>query len=214
MATVAFCSSLVLPLSDNTPPPRHHRLQTRRRNSSVLSPSLSRCHIPGKIRTCHSVNNVSAKARPRPRIICQATDRQQSKESSDIEFGVTVGQDRLLKVIFPSCLCVLLFLLQVALLKETKRLRTFHKCGSIYLLEAGKNGSRGVWTAEEKEPMIFFSLYFCLKDGMELAFISLRIVVPNATFHGRNRGSHLVPTYRTGEQVWEAGTSVMARSPS
>ncbi|KAH7850868.1 hypothetical protein Vadar_003967 [Vaccinium darrowii] len=98
MATVAFCSSLVLPLSDNTPQPRHHRLQTRRSNSSAPSPSLSRCHIPGKIRTCHSVNNVSAKARPRPRIICQATDRQQSKESSDIEFGVTVGQDRLLKV--------------------------------------------------------------------------------------------------------------------
>ncbi|KAG5534029.1 hypothetical protein RHGRI_022246 [Rhododendron griersonianum] len=94
MANVAFCRSLKLPLSDNTPPPQHHRHQTRR----TPSLSLYRCHIPGKASIFHSDNNARAKARPRLRITCQAIDLQQSKEGSDIEFSITAGQDRLLKV--------------------------------------------------------------------------------------------------------------------
>ncbi|XP_058180527.1 translation factor GUF1 homolog, chloroplastic isoform X2 [Rhododendron vialii] len=95
MANVAFCRSLKLPLSDNTPPPQHHRHQTRR----TPSLSLYRCHIPGKASIFHSDNNARAKARPRLRISCQAIDLQQSKEGSDIEFSITAGgQDRLLKV--------------------------------------------------------------------------------------------------------------------
>ncbi|KAI8540631.1 hypothetical protein RHMOL_Rhmol08G0001500 [Rhododendron molle] len=94
MANVAFCRSLKLPLSDNTPPPQHHRHQTRR----TPSLSLYRCHIPGKASIFHSDNNARAKARPRLRITCQAIDLQQSKEGSDIEFSITSGQDRLLKI--------------------------------------------------------------------------------------------------------------------
>lgn len=109
MANVAFCRSLKLPLSDNTPPPQHHRHQTRR----TPSLSLYRCHIPGKASIFHSDNNARAKARPRLRITCQAIDLQQSKEGSDIEFSITAGQDRLLKVIYaypiPLCLCVFVF---------------------------------------------------------------------------------------------------------
>lgn len=108
MASVAFCRSLKLPLSDNTPPPHRRRHLTRR------APSLSfygcQCHIPGKPSTFHSDYNARAKARYRLRITCQAIDLQQSKEGSDIELSITAGQDRLLKVIYPTLyVCVFVF---------------------------------------------------------------------------------------------------------
>lgn len=209
MANVAFCRSLKLPLSDNTPPPQHHRHQTRR----TPSLSLYRCQIPGKASIFHSDNNARAKARPRLRITCQAIDLQQSKEGSDIEFSITAGQDRLLKVIYaypiPLCLCVFVFFFIVIFSVSGCCVWVPHK-QNVYahFIYAGLyifwNQARTVveerGRREKRDPW-FSSMYRCLNDGMELPFISCRRVMPNAAFCQRNIGTHLVLTHQTMKQI-------------
>ncbi|KAL7231060.1 hypothetical protein ACSBR2_009354 [Camellia fascicularis] len=94
MTTADFCR-LKLLLSPNTL--HHHHRQKQLRHSSL---SLYRNHTPtNNPIPSHSTHYyVSSRHRPSFRVFCQTTDIQPKELQSDIEFNISVGQDRLLKV--------------------------------------------------------------------------------------------------------------------
>ncbi|GMP26680.1 hypothetical protein CsSME_00003022 [Camellia sinensis var. sinensis] len=98
MTTADFCR-LKLLLSPNTLH-HHHRQKQQRHSSCTTSLSLYRNHFPTNIPIpSHSTHYyVSSRHRPSFRVFCQTTDIQPKELQSDIEFNISVGQDRLLKV--------------------------------------------------------------------------------------------------------------------
>ncbi|KAI8031795.1 hypothetical protein LOK49_LG01G02623 [Camellia lanceoleosa] len=98
MTTTDFCC-LKLLLSPNTLH-HHYRQKQQRHSSCTTSLSLYRNHIPTNIRIpSHSTHYyVSSMHRPSFRVFSQTTDIQPKELQSDIEFNISVGQDRLLKV--------------------------------------------------------------------------------------------------------------------
>ncbi|THG17832.1 hypothetical protein TEA_011372 [Camellia sinensis var. sinensis] len=98
MTTTDFCR-LKLLLSPNTLH-HHHRQKQQRHSSCTTSLSLYRNHFPTNIPIpSHSTHYyVSSRHRPSFRVFCQTTDIQPKELQSDIEFNISVGQDRLLKV--------------------------------------------------------------------------------------------------------------------
>ncbi|CAL5368907.1 unnamed protein product [Camellia sinensis] len=100
MTTTDFCR-LKLLLSPNTLHHHHHHRQKQQRHfSCTTSLSLYRNHFPTNIPIpSHSTHYyVSSRHRPSFRVFCQTTDIQPKELQSDIEFNISVGQDRLLKV--------------------------------------------------------------------------------------------------------------------